>query len=152
MWQLVEILNVFNALTLKQIFWKRKIFFQKTGVLFFSWKHQDWKHIISILNCQHIRNYVKTNRMVSTKSTYHKERSFVSNYFIFLKTFLFSLRTSYKELIWCTNDPNVYIRTFCRSWSFIWRWFFSVGILFFSILCLTSIYNVYNIRNLAIVT
>ena len=25
---------------------------------------------------------VKTNRMVSTKWTYHKERSFVSNYFI----------------------------------------------------------------------
>ena len=28
---------------------------------------------------------VKTNRMVSTKWTYHKERSFASNYFIFLK-------------------------------------------------------------------
>ena len=28
---------------------------------------------------------VKTNRMVSTKWTYHKERSFSSNYFIFLK-------------------------------------------------------------------
>ena len=27
---------------------------------------------------------VKTNRMVITKSTYHKERSFASNYFIFL--------------------------------------------------------------------
>ena len=26
---------------------------------------------------------VKTNRMVSTKWTYHKERSFASNYFIF---------------------------------------------------------------------
>ena len=28
---------------------------------------------------------VKTSRMVSTKWTYHKERSFYSNYFIFLK-------------------------------------------------------------------
>ena len=28
---------------------------------------------------------VKTNRMVSTKWTYHKERIFASNYFIFLK-------------------------------------------------------------------
>ena len=28
---------------------------------------------------------VKTNRMVTTKWTYHKERSFASNYFIFLK-------------------------------------------------------------------
>ena len=37
--------------------------------------------------------------MVSPKWNYHKKRSFVSNYFIFLKI----LRTSYKELIWCAN-------------------------------------------------
>ena len=41
---------------------------------------------------------VKTNRMGGTKWTYHRERSFASNYFIFSK-FYFSLRTSYKELI-----------------------------------------------------
>ena len=29
---------------------------------------------------------VKTNKMVSIKWTYHKERSFARNYFIFLKT------------------------------------------------------------------
>ena len=29
MWQSVETLNVFNTLTLKQIFWKTKIFFKK---------------------------------------------------------------------------------------------------------------------------
>ena len=28
---------------------------------------------------------VKTNRMVTTKWAYHRERSFASNYFIFLK-------------------------------------------------------------------
>ena len=48
---------------------------------------------------------VKTNKMGSTKWTYHKIRSFVSNYFIFW-TFYFSLRISYKELIWCTNHSN----------------------------------------------
>ena len=31
---------------------------------------------------------VKTSRMRSTKWTYHKEQSFVSNYFIFLENFL----------------------------------------------------------------
>ena len=31
---------------------------------------------------------VKTNRMLSTKWNYHKERSFASNYFIFLKILL----------------------------------------------------------------
>ena len=30
---------------------------------------------------------VKTNRMVTTKWAYHRERSFASNYFIFLKVF-----------------------------------------------------------------
>ena len=29
MWQSVEILNNFNTLTLKQIFWKKKTFFKK---------------------------------------------------------------------------------------------------------------------------
>ena len=31
---------------------------------------------------------VKTNRMATTKWTYHKEWSFTSNYFIFLEKFL----------------------------------------------------------------
>ena len=30
---------------------------------------------------------VKTNRKVTTKLAYHRERSFASNYFIFLKVF-----------------------------------------------------------------
>ena len=40
----------------------------------------------------------KSNRMGSTKWTYHKELSFASNYFFFKKN-CFSLRTSYKNLI-----------------------------------------------------
>ena len=71
---------------------------------------------------------VKTNRMACTKLTYHKERNFASNYFIFLKI-CFNLITSYKELTWCTNDPNVHIHTFCKRWSFILRCFFPVRIL-----------------------
>ena len=31
MWQSVKILNVFNTLTLKQIFWETKAFFEKLG-------------------------------------------------------------------------------------------------------------------------
>ena len=45
---------------------------------------------------------------------------------LFFRKFCFSLRTSYKELIWCTNYPNAHIRTFCKHWSFIWRCFFPV--------------------------
>ena len=36
----------------------------------------------------------------------------------------FSIRTSYKELIWCTNDTDFHIGTFCKHWSFIWGHFF----------------------------
>ena len=48
---------------------------------------------------------------------------------LFFGKFCFNLRTSYKELIWCVNDPNANICTFCNRWSFIWRGFFPVSIL-----------------------
>ena len=127
MWQSAKISNVFNTLTLKQIFW---IVFQKTGVPFLveSTKIENAsfpdKRAISEAN-------VKTNRMVSTKWTYHKGRSFASNYLIFLKI-LFPFKIElfpYNEFIWCTNEPNAHIRTFCKRWSFIWRCFFLVSIL-----------------------
>ena len=41
----------------------------------------------------------------------------------------FSLRTSHKVLIWCTNHPNVHIHTFWKHWTFIWGYFFPVSIL-----------------------
>ena len=48
---------------------------------------------------------------------------------IFFWKFCFSLRTFYKELIWCTNDLNAHICNFCKCWSFIWWCFFPVSIL-----------------------
>ena len=48
---------------------------------------------------------------------------------LFFSEFCFSLRTSYEELIWCTNDTNTHIRTFCKPWSYVWRCFFPVSIL-----------------------
>ena len=68
----------------------------------------------------------KINRMRSTKWTCHKERSFASNYFLFWK-FCFILRTFYKELIWCTNYPNVHVKL--SLWNFIWGCFFPMSIL-----------------------
>ena len=76
-WQALEILNVFNTLTLKQIFWKTKTFFKKLEyrVLVESNKIKNvsfsYKTGLSEAN-------VKTNRMVSAKWTYHKERGFAS--------------------------------------------------------------------------
>ena len=71
---------------------------------------------------------VKTNRMVSTKRNYNKERSFASNYSFFWK-FCFCLSAYYKELIWCTNDPDAHISTFYKCRSFIWWCFSAVSIL-----------------------
>ena len=114
----MEIVNVFNTLTLKQIFWKTETFF-KNSFLVESTNIENasfpYKTAISEAS-------VKTNRMVSTNLTYRKERCVASNYFIFWK-FCSILSTSYKELIWCTNDPDIHIRTFCKRWSFIWRAF-----------------------------
>ena len=117
MWQSVEILNVLNILNLKQFFWKMKTFFKKLEYRFLieNTKIENasipYKTFISEAN-------VKTSRMVSTKWTYHKERSFGSNHFVFLKI-LFQFKNSFKELISFTNDPSAHIRTFCKRWSFI---------------------------------
>ena len=81
MWQSVEILNDFNTLTLKQIFWKTKTFFKKLEYRFLveSTKIENasfpYKTAISEAS-------VKTIRMVSTIRTYHKEWSFASNYLL----------------------------------------------------------------------
>ena len=48
---------------------------------------------------------------------------------LFFRKFCFILRTFYKELIWCTNHPNVHIHTFQKRWSFVWGCFFPVSIL-----------------------
>ena len=38
----------------------------------------------------------------------------------FFRKFYFSLKTSYKEFIWCTNHPNAHNNNFRKkSWSFI---------------------------------
>ena len=86
MWQSLEIFNVFNTLTLEQIFWITKIFFKKLEQHFLFEKTKiksasfPYKAAMSAAN-------VKTNRMRGTKQTYRKERSFAGNYFIFLKIF-----------------------------------------------------------------
>ena len=71
-------------LTLEQIFWKTKTFFKKLKyrVLVETTKFENtsfpFKTALSEAN-------VQTNRMGTTKWTYHKEWSFASNYFIFLE-------------------------------------------------------------------
>ena len=91
--QSVEILSVFNTLTLKQVFLKIFLFFRRAYV-----ESTQTENAIFPYKTDLSETSVKKNGMVSTKWTYRKERSFASNYFIFLKIG-FRVRTSYKELV-----------------------------------------------------
>ena len=79
-------LDVFNTSTLKQIFWKTKTFFKKLEcrLLVESAKTENatFSYKTALLEAN-----IKTNRMGSSKWTYHWERSFASIYFNFLKFF-----------------------------------------------------------------
>ena len=66
--------------------------------------------------------------MGSKKLSYHKERNFSENCFIFWKV-NFGVGTSYQQFIWCTTHPIVHIHIFRKPLSFIWRYVFSVSIL-----------------------
>ena len=72
MWQSLKILNVFNSLSLKQIFWETKTFFKELEYSFLVESNKienassPSKTVISEAK-------VKTNKMVTTKWTYHKE-------------------------------------------------------------------------------
>ena len=84
MWQAVKVLNVFNTLTLIQMFWKTKTFIKKLEYRFLF-------EIIKIENTSFLfktplpEANVKTNRKATAKWTYHKEWSFASNYLVFLE-------------------------------------------------------------------
>ena len=119
--QSLEILNVFN--TLKQIFWKTETIFKKREYRFLVESTKTENASFSYKTAISEANF-KTDGMVSKKWTYHRERNFASNYFIFWR---FCVSISYNDLIWYIN-PNIHIRTFCKRWSFVWRRFFYVSI------------------------
>ena len=80
----MKVSNVFNTLTLKETFWKMKSFFKKLEYRFLVEATKigntpfPFKTALSETN-------ITTNRMATTKWTYHKEWSFDSNYLIFLE-------------------------------------------------------------------
>ena len=79
-----EVSNVFNTLTSKHIFWKTKIFFKKLEYCFLVKTTKTESTSLTFKIALSEAN-IKTNRMATTKLTYHKEWSFASNYFIFWK-------------------------------------------------------------------
>ena len=87
----MKILNVFNTLILKQILWKTKIFLKKLEYRF-SVESTNIENASFPYNSAISEPNVKANRMVTTKWTYYKERSFASNYFFFLLKILFQFK------------------------------------------------------------
>ena len=73
----MENLNVFNTLTLKQTFWKPRAIFKKLEYRFLVESTKIEKASFAFKTAI-LEFNVKTNRMASTKWTYHKERSFAS--------------------------------------------------------------------------
>ena len=127
MWQSVEVLNDFNPLTLKLVFWKTKTFFKKSEYPFLvdstKIESASFLHKTSISEAN-----VKTDEWWVQNGPITKN-GFLSVTILFSWKFCFTSRTSYKELIWCNNDLNAHIPTFCKRWSFIWQFFFPVSIL-----------------------
>ena len=80
----MEILNVFNTLTLIQIFWKTKNFFKNLENAFLV-KTTKIENTSFPLKTAPSEANAKTNRMATIKLTYHKEWIFASNCFIFLE-------------------------------------------------------------------
>ena len=78
----LQVSNVFNTLSLKQIFWKAKTFFKKLEYRFLVEAAKigntsfPFKTDLSEAN-------VKTNRMATAKWIYHNEWSFASSYLNF---------------------------------------------------------------------
>ena len=124
----LEVLNVFNTLALKQIFWKAQTLSEKLEYRFLVKSAKIENATFPYKTPLPDPNF-KTTRMGSKEWTYHQERSFAGNYFIFPKTLFQFKRTSYKELIWCANQPNVGIHTSPKRWSFIF-WSLNLGCFF----------------------
>ena len=81
MWRSLEIFYISNF---EQSFWKTQTLFKKLEHRFLVESAKTENATISYKTLLSEAN-VKTNRMGSTKWTYHTGRSFASNYFIFLE-------------------------------------------------------------------
>ena len=117
MWQSLKISSAFNTLTLKKIFRKTKTFFKKLENHFLVEKTKT-ENATLILNKATTQKPVL--RQIEWGVQYRSiiKRGILPVSISFFWNFCFSERTSYKELIWCTNCANVNIHTFRKRLSF----------------------------------
>ena len=107
----------FQYFNLKQFFWKKAKPFPKNWSTVFHWK-------VPRLTRQHFHSIRPCQKPISRQRK-RGVQNIASNHFIYLKI----LRARYKELVWCTNQPNFHTRTFPKRWRFIWGCFFPVSYL-----------------------
>ena len=126
MWQLVEILNLFNTLTLKQIFWKMKTFFKKLEYRFliespklethhFHTKLPKQKPMIRQIEWWVQNGHITKNGVLPVTIL------FFGNFVLFQEPLITRVDLLYLRI----NCPYSY---FSKSWSFIWRCFFLVRV------------------------
>ena len=101
----------FQCFNFESDFLENKNLFQKAGIPFFSWKHFR-------LKTHHFHIKLPYQKPVLKQIKWWVQTGPITKNGIlpvatqFFWKFCFSLSTSYKELIWCTNDLNAHIPTF----------------------------------------
>ena len=123
----MKVSNVFSTSTLKQIFWKMKTFFKKL----------KYRFLVETINMKthHFHSKLLCHKPMLRHLEWRLQNGPITKSGVLPVTTLFfwkicsSFRTSWKELIWCSNDPNVRICIFRKRWSLVLGWFFPVSIL-----------------------
>ena len=118
-WQWVKLSNVFNTLTLKQIFWKTKTFFKKLEYCFLV-ETTEIESTSFLFKTALSETNDKPNRMTTTNWTYHKEWSFASNYFVFLEIF-FQFQNLLERVNLMYQQPKCLYSTFSLVVEFNFR-------------------------------
>ena len=94
LWQSVEVFNVFNTLSLQQIFWKTYILFKK----------QECHYLVRSTKIENATFSYKTALRVQNRPI--TKNGVLPVTILFFRKFCFGMKTSYKKLIWWTNPPN----------------------------------------------
>ena len=121
MWQSVEILNVLKRFQ-NRFSGKRKPL---------SVKKLEYRFLVESTNIEndHVHTKLPNQKPILRQTEWWDQNGPITKNGVlsgttFFRKFCFSWRTSYKEMIWCTNYPNVHICTFCKRWSFFEGAFF----------------------------
>ena len=123
--QSMKVSKVFNTLTLKQIFWRAKTFLKKL----------EYRFSVEATKIKTTPFPLKTALPMLRQIGWWLQNGPITKSGLLPVTTSFfgkicsSSRTSWKELIWFTNDSNITIRSFRQRWSLILGCFFPLSIL-----------------------